>query len=81
MISNIAAENGRQCINCSLRSFERRVLQGALIIHPDIKSDQTKLYCDEVQLSNLGNSLFINSIKAALTKFLSSNSRKYPNPI
>lgn len=81
MLSNIAAENGRQRINCSLGSFVRRVLQGALIMHPDIKPDQTKLFCDGVHLSNLGNSLFINSIKAALTKFLSSNSRKYPNPV
>lgn len=80
MLSNISAENCRKAINVKIGSFVRHVLQGALIMYPDIQSRQTKLFCDGVHLSNLGNSLFINSLKAALISFLSSNVRKYPNP-
>lgn len=78
MVSNIAAENARIRINSCIATFVISQKRGGCIRYPDIKQETTKLFSDGVHLSELGNSLFVNTIQGGIYTFISSKACIYP---
>ncbi|XP_062607999.1 uncharacterized protein LOC134269810 [Saccostrea cucullata] len=77
-LSNNDGENWRR-INSALATFVVKKMCGASIKYPDILKRHVALFRkDGVHLSDLGNDLFVNSLRNALGLFLSTTDRFYP---
>ncbi|XP_052684344.1 uncharacterized protein LOC128164503 isoform X2 [Crassostrea angulata] len=78
-LSTIEGENSRRRINSAIATFVLKKLNGASIKYPDIQITQKRLFrLDGVHLSDLGNNIYINSLKNAIVQFVTSSSRTYP---
>ncbi|XP_062574087.1 uncharacterized protein LOC134235928 [Saccostrea cucullata] len=78
-LSNNDGENWRRRINSALATFVVKKMCGASIKYPDILKRHVALFRkDGVHLSDLGNDLFVNSLRYALGVFLSTTDRFYP---
>ncbi|XP_065929707.1 uncharacterized protein [Magallana gigas] len=78
-LSTIEGENSRRRINSAIATFVLKKLNGASIKYTDIQITQKKLFrLDGVHLSDLGNNIYINSLKNAIVQFVTSSSRTYP---
>lgn len=78
-LSNKDGENWRTRINSALATFVVKNVCGASIKYPDILSTQGTLFRkDGIHLSDLGNEIFVTSLKNALLQFMSSTDRFYP---
>ncbi|XP_052711627.1 uncharacterized protein LOC128185949 isoform X3 [Crassostrea angulata] len=78
-LSTIEGENSRRRINSAIATFVLKKLNGASIKYPDIQITQKRLCrLDGVHLSDLGNNIYINSLKNAIVQFVTSSSRTYP---
>ncbi|XP_052693347.1 uncharacterized protein LOC128171593 isoform X1 [Crassostrea angulata] len=78
-LSTIEGENSRRRINSAIATFVLKKLNGASIKYPDIKITQKRLFrLDGVHLSDLGNNIYINSLKNAIVQFVTSSSRTNP---
>nr|XP_034303470.1 uncharacterized protein LOC117681729 isoform X2 [Crassostrea gigas] len=78
-LSNKDGENWRTRLNSALATFVVKKVCGASIKYPDILSTQGTLFRkDGIHLSDLGNELFVTSLKNALLQFMSSTDRFYP---
>ncbi|XP_034330884.2 uncharacterized protein [Magallana gigas] len=78
-LSTIEGENSRRRINSAIATFVLKKLNGASIKYPDIQITQKRLFrLDGVHLSDLGNNIYINSLKNAIVHFVTSSSRTYP---
>nr|XP_034337095.1 uncharacterized protein LOC117692654 [Crassostrea gigas] len=78
-LSTIEGENSRRRINSAIATFVLKKLNGASIKYPDIHITQKRLFrLDGVHLSDLGNNIYINSLKNAIVQFVTSSSRTYP---
>ncbi|XP_062608578.1 uncharacterized protein LOC134270354 isoform X1 [Saccostrea cucullata] len=72
VVANTEGEKCRRRINSSVASFVLNKLNGAAIKYPDITANQRNLFrSDGVHMTDLGNDLFINTVKGALKRFLS----------
>ncbi|XP_055998014.1 uncharacterized protein LOC125647435 [Ostrea edulis] len=81
-LSNKDGENWRTRINSALAKFVVKNTCGASIKYPDITNRHTCISLfrkDGVHLSDVGNELFINSLRNVLVLFLSSTDRFYPS--
>ncbi|XP_034339178.1 uncharacterized protein [Magallana gigas] len=78
-LSTIEGENSRRRINSAIATFVLKKLNGASIKYTDIQITQKRLFrLDGVHLSDLGNNIYINSLKNAIVQFVTSSSRTYP---
>eukprot|EP00105_Crassostrea_gigas_P006364 XP_011420273.1 PREDICTED: uncharacterized protein LOC105323025 isoform X2 [Crassostrea gigas] len=78
-LSTNEGENSRRRINSAIATFVLKKLNGASIKYPDIQITQKRLFrLDGVHLSDLGNNIYINSLKNAIVQFVTSSSRTYP---
>nr|XP_034311277.1 uncharacterized protein LOC117680502 [Crassostrea gigas] len=78
-LSTIEGENSRRRINSAIATFVLKKLNGASIKYKDIQITQKRLFrLDGVHLSDLGNNIYINSLKNAIVQFVTSSSRTYP---
>lgn len=78
-LSTIEGENSRRRINSAIATFVLKKLNGASIKYPDNQLTQKRLFrLDGVHLSDLGNNIYINSLKNAIVQFVTSSSRTYP---
>ncbi|XP_061188009.1 uncharacterized protein LOC133196083, partial [Saccostrea echinata] len=78
-LSNKDGENWRRRINSALATFVVKKACGASIKYPDILIRHVSLFRkDGIHLSDLGNDIFVNSVRNALGLFLSSTDRFYP---
>lgn len=78
-LSTIEGENSRRRINSAIATFVLKKLNGTSIKHTDIQITQKRLFrLDGVHLSDLGNNIYINSLKNAIVQFVTSSSRTYP---
>ncbi|XP_052675705.1 uncharacterized protein LOC128157272 isoform X1 [Crassostrea angulata] len=78
-LSTIEGENSRRRINSAIATFVLKKLNDASIKYTDIQITQKRLFrLDGVHLSDLGNNIYINSLKNAIVQFVTSSSRTYP---
>lgn len=78
-LSNSEGEKCRRRINSSLATFVLK-MGGASIKYPDIVDSHKSLFrSDGVHLSDLGNSIFVNSLKNAIGQFTETSDMLYPS--
>ena len=77
MLSNKSGESEIIQINSCINTFVTQNKRGSSIWYPDIVQN-AKVFSDDVHLSKLGNSLFLNTIQGALYSFISTRACIYP---
>ncbi|XP_056009528.1 uncharacterized protein LOC125680186 [Ostrea edulis] len=78
-LSNFEGEKAKKRINSAIATFVLNQLHGASIKYPDIQVSYKRLFrIDRVHLSDLGNSVLINTWKNAIVQFVTTSTRTYP---
>ncbi|XP_056006650.1 uncharacterized protein LOC125660295 [Ostrea edulis] len=78
-LSNFEGEKVKKRINSAIATFVLNQLHGASIKYPDIQVSYKRLFrIDRVHLSDLGNSILINTWKNAIVQFVTTSTRTYP---